>query len=126
MELQDWVGSLHDNMMKVMDVAEAKEGRLMELDIRMQECLRQVLKYDLVTHFHDESIEHSFQAPPASYQTRILPSICISMNFRTIVTTYSEVASSCKEMDLTHHVSASTATKCAGILWSVGRSHVQL
>ena len=30
----NWVGSLHDNMMKVMDVAEAKEGRLMELDIR--------------------------------------------------------------------------------------------
>ena len=34
MELQNWVGSLHDNMMKVMDFAEAKEGRLMQLDIR--------------------------------------------------------------------------------------------
>ena len=34
MKLQSWVGSLHDNMMKVTDVAEAKEGRLMELDIR--------------------------------------------------------------------------------------------
>ena len=34
MELQNWVGSLHDNMMTVMDVAETKEGRLMELDIR--------------------------------------------------------------------------------------------
>ena len=34
MELQNWVGSLHDNMMKVMGVAEAKEGRLMELDIK--------------------------------------------------------------------------------------------
>ena len=33
MELQNWVGSLHDNTMKVMDVAEAKVGRLMELDI---------------------------------------------------------------------------------------------
>ena len=34
MELQSWVRSPHDNMMTVMDVAEAKEGRLMELDIR--------------------------------------------------------------------------------------------
>ena len=34
MELQNWVGSLHDNMMKVMDFAQAKEGRLMQLDIR--------------------------------------------------------------------------------------------
>ena len=32
MELQNWVGTLHDNMVKVMDVAQAKEGRLMELD----------------------------------------------------------------------------------------------
>ena len=32
-ELQNWVGSLHDNMVRVM-VAETKEGRLMELDIR--------------------------------------------------------------------------------------------
>ena len=31
-ELQNWVGSLHHNMMKVMEVA--KEGRLMELDVR--------------------------------------------------------------------------------------------
>ena len=34
MELRNWVGSLHDNMMKVMDVAEAKEGRLRELHIK--------------------------------------------------------------------------------------------
>ena len=34
MELQNWVGSMHHNMMKVMDVAEASEGRLMELDVR--------------------------------------------------------------------------------------------
>ena len=34
MDLQNGVGSLHDNMMKVMDVAEAKQGRLMELEIR--------------------------------------------------------------------------------------------
>ena len=34
MELQNWVGTLHERMVKVMDVAEAKEGRLMELDIR--------------------------------------------------------------------------------------------
>ena len=34
MELQNWVGSMHDNMMEVMDVAEAKEGTLMKLDIR--------------------------------------------------------------------------------------------
>ena len=34
MELQSWVGSLHDNVMKVMDVAETKEGKLMELDTR--------------------------------------------------------------------------------------------
>ena len=34
MELQNWVGSLHDIMLKVMDVADAKEGRLMELDIK--------------------------------------------------------------------------------------------
>ena len=34
MELQNWVGSLHDNMMKVMDFAEAKEGRLMQSDNR--------------------------------------------------------------------------------------------
>ena len=34
MEFQKWVGSLHDNMMRVMDVEETKEGRLMELDIR--------------------------------------------------------------------------------------------
>ena len=32
-KLQIWVGSLHDNMTKAMDVAEAKEGRLMQLDI---------------------------------------------------------------------------------------------
>ena len=30
----DWVGSLRDNMMKVMDVTEVKEGGLLELDIR--------------------------------------------------------------------------------------------
>ena len=34
MELQNWVGSLHDNMMKVVNVAEPKESRLMELDVR--------------------------------------------------------------------------------------------
>ena len=34
MELQNWVGSLHANMRKVMGVAEAKEGRLMLLDIK--------------------------------------------------------------------------------------------
>ena len=34
MELQNWVGSLHDNMVKVMDVAHAEEGRLMELDTK--------------------------------------------------------------------------------------------
>ena len=34
MALQNWVSSLHDNMMKDMDVAEAREGRLTELDIR--------------------------------------------------------------------------------------------
>ena len=34
MELLVWVGSLHDNTIEVMDVAEAKEGRLMELNVR--------------------------------------------------------------------------------------------
>ena len=34
MELQNWVGSLHHNMVKVMGVAHAEEGRLMELDIK--------------------------------------------------------------------------------------------
>ena len=33
-ELQSGVGSLHDNMVKVMDVAEAKESIMMDLDIR--------------------------------------------------------------------------------------------
>ena len=31
MELQNWAGSLRDNMMKVMHVAEERESRLMEL-----------------------------------------------------------------------------------------------
>ena len=31
MELQDWVGPLRDNMVKFMDVEEAKDGRLVEL-----------------------------------------------------------------------------------------------
>ena len=34
MEMQNWNVSLHDNMMIVMEVAEAKEYRLMELDNR--------------------------------------------------------------------------------------------
>ena len=34
MELRNWAGSLHDNMMRVMDVADTKEGRLMELETR--------------------------------------------------------------------------------------------
>ena len=39
MELQIWVGSLHVKMVKVMDVAEAEEGRLMEFwTSGMQEC----------------------------------------------------------------------------------------
>ena len=29
-EFRKWVASLHDNMMKVVDVEETKEGRLME------------------------------------------------------------------------------------------------
>ena len=33
-ELQNWVGSLQDNMLKVMEVAESREGRHTELDVR--------------------------------------------------------------------------------------------
>ena len=34
MELQNWDGYLNDDMMKAMEVAEADEGRLLELDVR--------------------------------------------------------------------------------------------
>ena len=34
MVLQSWIGSLHDNMLNVLEVDPAKEGRLMELDVR--------------------------------------------------------------------------------------------
>ena len=34
MELQNWVGALHDHMLKVMELAETKEGRITEADVR--------------------------------------------------------------------------------------------
>ena len=34
MELQNWVGALHDHMLKVMELAETKEGRNTEADVR--------------------------------------------------------------------------------------------
>ena len=34
MELQHWVGALHDHMLKVMEFAETKEGRITEADVR--------------------------------------------------------------------------------------------
>ena len=33
-ELQNWVGALHDRMLKVMELAERKEGRITEADVR--------------------------------------------------------------------------------------------
>ena len=34
MELQNWVGAWHDHMLKVMELAETKEGRITEADVR--------------------------------------------------------------------------------------------
>ena len=34
MELQNWVGALHDLMLKVMELAQTKEGRITEADVR--------------------------------------------------------------------------------------------
>ena len=34
MELQKWVGALHDHMLKVIELAETKEGRITEADVR--------------------------------------------------------------------------------------------
>ena len=36
MELQNWVGVLHDHMLKVMELAETKEGRITEADVKPQ------------------------------------------------------------------------------------------
>ena len=47
MELQNWIVSLFDNIMKVMDVAASKEKRLMELywTFGMQECHKRLCTY---------------------------------------------------------------------------------
>ena len=56
MELQNGVGSLHDNMMKVMDVARAKEGRLMKLDFR-----NAGMSQEMVDHFKVKGRRLGFQ-----------------------------------------------------------------
>ena len=34
MELQNWAGAMHDNMLKALELAEAKESRMAEMDVR--------------------------------------------------------------------------------------------
>ena len=61
MKLQNWVGSLHDNMMRVMDVGDAKEGRLKEVDIK--NCRNVTRKVDDVKEMDTRRTRCTFHAP---------------------------------------------------------------
>ena len=68
MEVQSWVGSMHDNMMKVMDVAEAEEGRLVELDIKNAGMSQETVD-DFQRKWTGDCTRCSFHAPKERRRT---------------------------------------------------------